>query len=80
MLFYLKATVTIKWLIPEKPGTIPIVLNTRFVLALLLVSVTRTTGYSLPENNWGKYPSDPYYVKDADENRLWDNQYVYDCL
>ena len=28
----------------------------------------------------GKDPSDPYYVADAKENRLWDNQYVYDCL
>ena len=25
-------------------------------------------------------PSDPYYVADAQENRLWDNQYVYDQL
>ena len=28
----------------------------------------------------GKDPNDPYYVADAQENRLWDNQYVYDCL
>lgn len=28
----------------------------------------------------GTDPSDPYYVADAQENRLWDNQYVYDQL
>lgn len=28
----------------------------------------------------GSNPSDPYYVADAQENRLWDNQYVYDQL
>ena len=28
----------------------------------------------------GTDPSDPYYIEDAQENRLWDNQYIYDCL
>lgn len=28
----------------------------------------------------GDDPNDPYYIEDAKENRLWDNQYVYDCL
>ena len=28
----------------------------------------------------GKDPQDPYYYPQANENYLWDNQYVYDCL
>lgn len=28
----------------------------------------------------GVDPDDPYYNPDAQENRLWDNQYVYDCI
>lgn len=28
----------------------------------------------------GMDPEDPYYNPNAKENRLWDNQYVYDCI
>lgn len=28
----------------------------------------------------GKDAQDPYYYPQANENYLWDNQYVYDCL